>query len=206
MSAAALASSAKKRKNYPTELIGQTVAEARHIGAQAAAVKVNRNLSRDEQVNEDTVRKWLSRWKTYGNFWEDRPKRGRKSVVDLAPQTLLPAWEEQIPGLRAQGEPVTGRMAAVVGRAVLDNQSPSLLERHGGNIKMSVRTGRRLLASSDRAWRKKSSSRIVPPPDSLADTCSAFFPEISAVAEDSSLTPQLILNFDQTEGVGRGQI
>ena len=198
VSAAALESSAKKRKQCPSELIEQAVMEARHIGGQAATMKVNRNLARNEEVNEDTVRKWLSRWKKEGPFWENSRKRGRKSIADLTPSTMLQSWEEQVEGLRVQGESVTGRMAAAVGRAVLDEQAPSLLQRQGGNIQMSVRTGRRLLASSDRAWRKKSSSRIVPPVERLADTCSAFFSEISAVTEHCTLTPELVLNFDQT--------
>ena len=90
MSAAALALSAKKRKRYTPELIEQAVMEARHIGGQAAALKVNRNLALNEEVNEDTVRKWLSLQKKEGPFWEDQRKRGRKSIADLAPSTMLP--------------------------------------------------------------------------------------------------------------------
>lgn len=189
----------KRQSHYDPDLVNRAVTEARHIGAQAAARSINKARPQDQQVPEDTVRKWLSRFKHEGPFWEADPKkRGRKSIMDSAPPAVQKELLRQVDGIRAQGASVTGRVAASVGRAILSEKAPSLLARHGGDVQMSVATGRRILARTDRSYRKRTSTRIIPPPSEVEAARDIFYDSINDFCADGSPHPELVINFDQT--------
>lgn len=194
----AAAVSTRKRKNHSPELIGRAVTEARHHGAQAASLAVNKNLSMAERVGEDTIRSWLGRWRKEGDFWTKQCKRGRKSIKEALPQAAAMEWKKQVDALRTQGEPVTSRAAAAIGRAVLEDKTPSLLERHGGSVKFCKNTGRQWLRDDDMSYRKKTSSKIIPPADVVAASRDSFYKKIVDSFPNGFPVPALTINFDQT--------
>ena len=165
-------------------------------GSQVAARMLSKTLG--EELSVDTVRTWLARWKKEGKFWEKDVKRGRKSLQDSIPQEASVEWKRQIDALRTQGESVTARSAVAIERAVLDTFTPSLLERHGGNVTFGLNTGRRWLDRADMSYRKKTSSRVIPPADDVADARDTFYKEITTAFADGMPVPELVLNFDQT--------
>ena len=67
----AVAASVKRKRqvNFSEKLIEDVVTDVRHIGASAAAHKANKGLQAAEHIKEETVRKWLWRWRKEGNFW-----------------------------------------------------------------------------------------------------------------------------------------
>ena len=85
-----------------------------------------------DSIPEDTIRKWLSRWKKEVAFWETEKKRGRKNLLDTLPEPVRTEWTKQVTAVRMQGESVTARVAAALGRGIVAEKTPSLLERHGG--------------------------------------------------------------------------
>ena len=197
VSPAAAVVSKRKRQSYAPEQIEKAVTLARQVGAEAAAVTLNKTLATTDHLVPSTIRQWLSRWRTNGAFWTNPGKRGRPellSSVDGGQQE----WERQVGSFRDQGAPVTGRLAATIARAVLEEKAPSLLDTHGGPAKLSVSGGSKALARSGKSWRKKTTSRIIPPADSLADTRDAFYKKLSDCFPGENIPPGLLLNFDQT--------
>ena len=188
----------RKRHAYPPEVIEKAVTEARHSGAQAAANSVNKNLAVGDRVPEETIRTWLHRWKTEGSFWQGAKKRGRKSIGDKLPDNVQKEWLKQVEAVRASGSAVTGRVAAVLGRGVVGEMAPSLLERHGGDLKVCVRTGQRMLDRADMSYRKRTSKRVLPPSADLENTRDNFYDNIAENFADGPPPPDLVLNFDQT--------
>ena len=133
-----------------------------------------------------------------GTVWETKVKRGCKSVQEQLPDAAHDEWLRQIGALCKQGESVTARAAAAVGRAVVEAQAPSVLQRHGGNFKFSQNTGRRWLASEDMSFRKKTSSRIIPPADMVATARDKFYSELTDHFGGGVPTRSLVINYDQT--------
>ena len=138
-----------KRKQRPPEHVEQLVTKARHVGPHAAAMEYNLTAPKDLLISSETVRTWLYHWRKEGNFWEVQRKRGRKQLFDKAPVEARGEWDRQVDALRSQGESVTGRVSAVVARAVLSEQAPSLLQRNGGQFSVGRRTGCRMLSRTD---------------------------------------------------------
>lgn len=188
----------RKRQRFDDAFIGKAVSLARQLGSTAAAMQLNRDKTLPEPVPVNTIDKWLSRWRSEGEFWnKQRAKRGRPSVVSSVPE-VHKEWERQVDGLRAQGESVTGRVAAVVARAVLDAKAPSLLARHGGAAIISQSTGQRLLAAAGKSYRKGTSSRVVPPVEDLENARDQFYKDVRDAFPNELPTLDMILNFDQT--------
>ena len=196
MSAPVVAAAKRKRATYSPETISQAVENARFNGSHVAARMVGKTLG--EELSVDTVRTWLARWRTEGKFWEKTTKRGRKSLQESIPQEATAEWKRQIDALRTQGESVTARSATAVGRAVLDTFTPSLLERHGGNVKFGLNTGRRWLDGADMSYRKKTSSRVIPPITDVVDARDKFYADITDAFGGDFPVPEMVLNFDQT--------
>lgn len=195
---AARAVKRKRRSDYCPDQISRVVTDARHLGPKAAADKANVSLPVAEHIPEETVRKWLFRWKREGAFWEQEKKRGRKNLTDTLPVRVQEEWKKQVEAVRDKGDAVTGRVAAVLGRGVMAELSPSLLERHGGDLKMSVRTGQRLLAREDMSYRRRSSKRIMPPESLLRVTRDTFYDAVAENFADGPPPPELVINYDQT--------
>lgn len=82
-------------------------------------------------------------------------------------------------------------------RAVLEEKAPSLLDSNGGCSKVSVRHGAYLLEKADMSYRKKNSSKIMPPPADVADARNKFYTDLTS-AFDEPVDERLVLNFDQT--------
>lgn len=195
---AASAMKRKRRSDYTSEQISKAVTDARYHGAKVAAEKSNAGKPVAEHIPEETVRKWLSRWKKEGSFWEEQKKRGRKNLSETLPDSVQKEWMKQVESVRQQGDAVTGRVAAALGRGVLSALAPSRLERHGGDLKLCVRTGQRMLSREDMSYRKRSSKRIMPPDADLRVTRDDFYDEIAENFSDGPPPPELVLNFDQT--------
>ena len=184
---------------------GATAMEKFAVSADVAKAAQRKRQRFDDQhkalpepVPVNTIDKWLSRWRSEGEFWKkQRAKRGRPSVVSSVPE-VHEEWERQVDGLRAQGESVTGRVSAVVARAVLDAKAPSLLARHGGAAIISQSTGQRLLAAAGKSYRKGTSSRVVPPVEDLENARDQFYRDIRDAFPHELPTLDMILNFDQT--------
>ena len=169
-----VSSAKRKRRTFPPETISQAVGLARQVGAQAAAFTVSKDHPAEDKISEETIRTWLSRWRKEGSFGEQPGKRGRRGIVDAVPGAKE-EWLRQVEGLRAQGESVTGRVSAAIIRGVLEEKAPSLLERHGGSSKVCIATGANFLVGQNMSYRKKTSSRIIPPVNELADARGTFF-------------------------------
>ena len=162
----------RKRTHWEQSFISSVVATARQIGAKAAVIKANVDRAVENQVSEETVRTWVHRWTKEGAFWEgEGKKRGRPTILSTAPLTVGEELRRQLGSVRDQGGSVTGRVAAAVCRAALAEKAPSLLERNGGDVKFSVASGRRFLLNEGQSWRKKSSSRIIPPAEIGRASC-----------------------------------
>lgn len=197
VSAAAASAVKRKRVTHPKERIGEAVNHARHVGAAAAAHAMNKKLALEEHVSEDTVRSWLFRFKKEGKFWEKDTKRGRAALLDAVPG-IREEWARQVDGFRKQGEPVTGRLSATIVKAVLEEKAPTLLDRHGGSVKVCIKTGQNIMAEAGMSYRKKTSSRIIPPDNTVADARNKFYRDIKSCFVDRSIDLHLLLNFDQT--------
>ena len=196
--AAAVRVSAKRtRQQHEPDTIAEAVTEARQIGPQAAAHKVNKKRDSSAQIPEDTVGTWLKRWKKEGKFWEKETKRGRHSMVSSVPG-VMDEWSRQVDSLRKQGAAVTARVSATVVRAVLEEKSPSLLHTHGGAAKVSVRSGGNLLAANDMSYRKRTSSRIIPPVDVMENARDSFYQDLRDCWPGCDVDHSLVINFDQT--------
>ena len=188
----------RTRQSFSDDQIGKAVALARQIGSMAASKKLNSGVPPADQMQEATIRKWLSRWKTEGNFWEAvRNKRGRPNVLSAVPGGVE-EWARQVDSLRAQGASVTGRVSAVIARAVAEEKAPSLLEVHGGALKMSIEAGSKLLQRAGKSFRKRTSTRIIPPDDVVAEARDSFYKNISDCFTDGPPDEGLVINFDQT--------
>ena len=129
--AEAVAAVKRKRQIYAPEVIEKAVTESRFHGGPVATANLNKNRPVAERVPEETVRCWLSRWKKEGAFWDEPKKRGRKNLTEKLPDNVQQEWIKQVQSVRAKGDAVTGRVAAALGRGVLAEMAPSLLERHG---------------------------------------------------------------------------
>lgn len=187
----------RKRLTYESATYEKAVTLARHHGSLVASAKLNAGKPEAEHISESTVRTWLSRWKKEGQFWEVEKKRGRRNTLQQvagAPEE----WSKQIDSLRAQGQSVTARVSAVVARAVVEQKAPSLLQRHGGSTKFSVNTGSRLLAAAGKSYRKRTSTRIIPPDDEVVSARDKFYSNITDSFPEGPPDPSLVLNFDQT--------
>lgn len=186
------------RQSHADDFIAKAVVLARQLGATAATAQLHRDYPLLEPVKVDTVGRWLSRWKKEGDFWSlERSKRGRPNAMESI-SGAREEWTRQVDCLRAQGESVTGRVAAVIARAVVSQKAPSLLERSGGNLKISINTGQRLLASAGKTFRKGTSSRVVPPVSDLADARDKFYADIREAFPDQLPTADMVINYDQT--------
>ena len=195
---ASVASVAKrKRQTHEDDVVAKVVELSRQIGTQAATRKLNATLPPGDHLLESTARKWLSRWKKEGAFWEKQNKRGRPSVLAAVPGAKAEC-DRQLDALRAQGSAVTGRVAAVVARAVMEDKAPSLLERHGGVAKFSIATGSRMIAADSKLYRKKTSSRIIPAVEDVAKARDTFYSSIAECFPDGPPDESLVINFDQT--------
>ena len=104
-------------------------------------------------------------------------------------------WNKQIHAIREQGNSVTSCVSGAVARAVLESKAPSLLLRHGGNVKMSSRTGQRILEHEGKPWRKRTSSRMLPPIAEVIEAKDQFYGELRNIPV---VIPELDINFDQT--------
>lgn len=58
-----------ERQRFDDEFVGKAVGLARQIGSTAAAMQFNRDKVLPEPVSVNTVDKWLSRWRSEGEFW-----------------------------------------------------------------------------------------------------------------------------------------
>lgn len=188
----------RKRVTHPPERIKMAVTEARHSGCTAAVSKLNKNVADDERLTVTAVENWLSRFRKEGNFWEnEKAKRGRPAVLDKVPGARA-EWKRQVESLQRQGEPVSGRASAAVVKAVLEVKAPSVLAEHGGSVKGCSKTGARMMAAEDLTYRKKTSSRILPPESSLQESRDAFYGKLSSCVGEEEVDPALVINFDQT--------
>ena len=153
----------RKRMSYTSEIISRAVDLARHVGALAAIGTMNKDIPVEQRLQEGTVRQWLMRFKKEGKFWESDGKRGRPSLLTNVPGAET-EWSRQVDSLRAQGAAVTGRVSSTILKAVLEEKTPSLLQCHGGSVKVANTTGRNLLDRLGYSYRKKtysSSRRLV---------------------------------------------
>ena len=196
VAADAAAAVKRKRITHPKERIEKAVTLARHIGSSAAATQVNRDVPAGEQLTPATIDTWLFRFRKEGKFWEKGSMRGRPALMDAVPG-MREEWQKQVSSIRAQGQPVSGRVSSTVAKAFLEEKAPSVLERHGGVAKVSVSTGARYLARSDMSYRKKTTSRIIPPDDKVADARDSFYRQLKDCFDDA-VDQDLVLNFDQT--------
>ena len=187
----------RKRQTYDAAKYERVVTLARQVGADAAANTINRGVPDCDRIPVATIRKWLERWRSSGNFWESAGKRGRPTILTAA-AGVQPEWKRQVDALRAQGESVTGRVSSAILRAVLEEKAPSLLERHGGVAKVCVNTGSNLLSKCNMSWRARSSTRIIPPSEVVATARNDFYQSISESFPDDVIDKSLLLNFDQT--------
>ena len=126
----------------------------------------------------------MYRWWKEGNFWEVQRKRGRKQLFEKAPAEARGEWDRQLDALRSQGEFVTGRVSAVVARAVLSEQAATLLQ-NGGRFSVGQRTGRRMLSRSDRSFRKGTSNKILPAVEDLETAKDQFYWARQDTVEDN---------------------
>jgi len=187
----------RKRITHPPDRIAQAVSLGRHVGATSAVLTLNKKLPAAEQLTAGTIDSWLCRFKKEGKFWENMGKRGRTSVMDCVPG-VRNEWEKQVASFRAQGSSVTARLSSTIVTAVLEEKAPSLLARHGGHLKVSVTTGQKALAASGMSWRKKSSSRILPPIAELAESRDDFYKSLHDCFPGVVVDRHLVINFDQT--------
>ena len=107
-------------------------------------------------------------------------------------------FKRQVDSFGAQGESVTERVASIILRTVFEEKAPSLLERHGGPAKISVRSAANLLAEQGMSFRKRSSSRIIPPSEDVVNARDPFFANIAGCFSGQVVDPHLVINFDQT--------
>lgn len=188
----------RTRCQFDDDFISKAVTLARHVGATSAAVQLNSKKDAAVQVSVNTIDKWIGRWKKEGDFWKnERSKRGRPNVI----AHVEGAKEEcvrQLDALRAQGESVTGHVASVIAKAVISEKAPSLLEEHGGPLRMVARTGARMLAAQDKSFRKASSSRVLPPLEDVAAARDKFYSDIVEAFPGQLPSLDMIINFDQT--------
>lgn len=191
------AASKRKRVSHPSETMEKAVTEARHSGVTAAVSKLNKTLPEEGQLTVAAVDNWLRRWKRDGPFWETESKRGRKSVLEKV-EGAHGEWQKQMESLRKQGHAVSGRVSATVAKAVLEEKAPRMLAAHGGTFMSCSKTGQRLLIADDQAYRKKSSSRILPPAAELEDTRDNFYKRVQECFPGEEVDAHLIVNFDQT--------
>lgn len=194
---AVAAAAKRKRVSHPADVTEKAVIEARHSGVAATVHKLNKDLPQDKQLTMAAVDNWLRRWKREGAFWEVERKRGRKNVLEQVDGAHA-EWQKQIESLRKQGQPVTSRVSATVVKAVLEEKAPRMLAGHGGTFSSSISSGMRLLAKDDQSYRKKSSSRILPPEDDLSKERDSFFSRVRDCFPGQELDEHLIINFDQT--------
>lgn len=194
---AVVAVAKRKRVTHPPKRIERAVNLGRQVGATAAAAQVNKDLTAAEQVSPATIDTWLHRFRKDGRFWEKEVKRGRPALMDSVPG-MRDEWQRQVDSVRAQGLAVTGRVSSTVVKAVMEEKAPSLLERHGGCAKVSVKSGARYLAAADMSYRKKTSSRIIPPDDEVANARDVFYGKLKACFPDQHVDLHLLLNYDQT--------
>lgn len=194
---AAVEASKRKRVTHSAERVEEAVGLARHIGSTAAAAQINRKLKDSEKIPVGTVDKWLYRFRKEGKFWETQTKRGRPALLDSAPG-MREEWQKQIDSLQRQGASVSGRVSAAITKAVMEEKTPSLLERHGGSAKVTPRTGQMIMAAAGLTPRKKTSSRILPPDSMVGEARDKFYADLRACFPDDAVDPHLLLNFDQT--------
>ena len=187
----------RSRSRYEPDFIAEAVELARHIKPTAAVAQLNKKLPADKQLAVGTVDSWMSRYRKEGKFWESEAKRGRRAFLDSAPG-LRDEWTRQVDAMRAQGASVSGRVSATIVKAVLEEKTPSLLERHGGHAKVSLRMGQKVLSAAGYAPRKKSSSRVLPPDDAVADARDTFYAALQGCFPDDVVDRHLLINFDQT--------
>ena len=198
VAAVAAKPSKRTRRAYSDDVIAAVVVSARHVGAANAAAQENRGKPKDEWIPEETVGTWLKRWRKEGNFWEtERKKRGRPNVFTSVAGAHT-EWERQVDALRGQGESVTARTSAVVARAVLSEKAPSVLEKHGGVMKMCLRTGARMLTAAGKSFRKGTTSRILPPQEALEGARDKFYGDLRDAFPEQTVALDMVLNFDQT--------
>lgn len=197
VSGKAAAAAKRKRATHPKQTIEQAVNEARHVGAISAAAKINKSLPLEDHVLPATIDTWLHRFRKEGKFWEKDTKRGRRGVLDSVPG-VRDEMKRQTESFRSQGAAVTGRLTATIVKAALEEKAPSLLQRHGGSLKISVRSGQNFAEREGLSYRKRSSSRVIPPAEELADARDKFYSDLAACFPDQDVDRQLVINFDQT--------
>lgn len=197
MSGKAAAVAKRKRVTHPKERIEQAVNEARHVGAIAAAAKINKNLAVEEHVLPATIDTWLYRFRKDGKFWEKDAKRGRPGVLDSVPG-VREEMKRQTESFRSQGAAVTGRLTATIVKAAIEEKAPSLLDRHGGSLKIAVRSGQNFAVREGLSYRKRTSSRVIPPVEEVADARDKFYSNIAGCFPDQVIDRELVVNFDQT--------
>lgn len=197
--ASAAAKSTRKRKNYDSnpDFVKGVVESARHVGADAAATAINRNRSADDLIPVGTIRKWLHRWKQEGEFWTKESKRGRRDTLSAVPGGKE-EWDRQVDAFRAAGECVTGRVSSSIMRAVLEEKAPSLLARHGGAAKVCISAGSDALKRAGKSYRKKTTSRVLPPDAAVASARDKFYADLNDAFPGQVVDRSLLINFDQT--------
>ena len=193
----AAATAKRKRKSYDSVLIERAVSLGRQVGAEAASLTINRGRDVSDFLPASTIRQWMTRWRSEKNFWENPGKRGRPDIFTAVPAAAA-EWERQVDSFRAAGESVTGRVSATVLRAVFSEKAPSLLAEHGGSSKMSISTGTRALAQAGKSFRKRTTTRILPPSSDIAAARDFFYQNIIEAFPNQVVDMELLLNFDQT--------
>jgi len=194
---AAAANVKRKRTTHPPDRIQRAVTLARQVGAFAATSEIRKFLPDDDSITEETVRTWLFRWRKEGEFWDKSGKRGRPAITSSIPGAQ-DEWRRQVDSFRSQGASVTGRLSSTIMRAVIAEKAPSLLERNGGMVKMSVRSGQNILKSDGKSFRKRTSTHIIPPTENVADARDSFFQKLADCWPNQVVDRSLLINFDQT--------
>ena len=106
--------------------------------------------------------------------------------------------KDVIVGTREAGTVISRRIAIAIGNGVLKANNPKLLKEYGGHIKLTEGWARKLLKSMNCVKRKCTTGKVEPSAQFLREEKLTFQRGISDIVEKYEITPEMVLNLDQT--------
>ena len=116
----------------------------------------------------------------------------------MVPQDNLLAIQDMIISLQMAGV-IIGRSRVIsVSKGVIKASNPTLLKECGGELELTDRWARSLLAGMNMVRRKVTTSKLPVAPAFLKEVKRTFQKKIATVVNEFNIIKELIMNFDQT--------
>ena len=122
----------------------------------------------------------------------------KKSRPNLLDDETLAKVRDGITGIRMTGGVISRKMVIAIGNGIIKANSPTSLKEFGGHIELTEGLARNVLKSMKWTKRKRTTGKVEPRQQFLAEEKLTFQRNILSIIKDHDIPKDLMLNLDQT--------